>query len=191
MDNGYERVIVKAVDMNDVVPIMDSIKELGYECYSPIQMLEDMQQQSAGLRQILLGIGVMAFIIAAIGIANTMYMSIYERTREIGILKVIGAKLNDIKHIFMLEAGWIGIFGGIMGVGLSFLLSFLLNKFNISIGGSVMWTPDGQQTLPSSYIPTWLVLAALVFAFMASLIAGVLPSRRAMKLSVMSALRQD
>ena len=188
---GYQRVIVKAKNIDTVVPVMDRIKELGYECYSPIQMLEDMKQQSAGLRQILLGIGIMSFVIAAIGIANTMYMSIYERTREIGILKVIGARLKDIKHIFMLEAGWIGIFGGLMGVALSFLLSFLLNKFNVSIGGSVIWTPDGQKTLPSSYIPYWLTLMALIFSPLASLVAGLLPSRRAMKLSVMKAIRQE
>jgi ABC-type antimicrobial peptide transport system permease subunit len=190
-NSGYQRVIVKADNIDAVVPIMENIKKIGYECFSPIQMLEDMKKQSAGLRQILLGIGIMAFIIAAIGIANTMYMSIYERTREIGILKVIGAKLNDIKHLFMLEAGWIGIFGGIMGVILSLGLSFLLNKFNVSIGGSIIWTPDGQKTLPSSYIPYWLTFAAMVFSFIASLAAGLLPSRRAMKLSVMMALRQD
>lgn len=188
---GYNRVIVKAKNIDVVVEIMDQIKEIGYECYSPIQMLEDMKKQSAGLRQILLGIGIMSFIIAAIGIANTMYMSIYERTREIGIFKVIGARLKDIKHLFMLEAWWIGIFGGIMGILLSFLLSFLLNKFNVSLGSSIIWTPEGQKTLPSSYIPYWLTLTALLFSPIASLLAGLLPSRRAMKLSVMEALRQD
>lgn len=190
-NNGYQRVIVKAKTIDDVVPIMDKIKEYGYECYSPVQMLDDMKKQSEGLRQILLGIGIMSFIIAAIGIANTMYMSIYERTREIGIFKVIGARLKDIKHLFMLEAGWIGVFGGLMGIGLSFLLSFLLNKFNVNIGSSVIWTPEGEKKLPSSYIPVWLALAAFGFSPVASLIAGLLPSRRAMKLSVMKALRQD
>lgn len=188
---GYYQVIVKAESMDDVVPIVEQIKELGYECFSPIQILENMKEQSAGLRQILLGIGIMSFIIAAIGIANTMYMSIYERTREIGIFKVIGARLNDIRRLFMMEAWWIGVFGGILGVILSFGLSYLLNKFNVSLGGSVIWTPDGEKTLPSSYIPFWLPLAALVFAPLASLIAGILPSRRAMKLSVIKALRQD
>ena len=190
-DGGYQRVIVKAKTIDDVVPIMDKIKEYGYECYSPIQMLEDMKKQSAGLRQILLGIGTMSFVIAAIGIANTMYMSIYERTREIGIFKVIGARLKDIKHLFMLEAWWIGVFGGIMGVGLSLLLSFLLNKFNIGLGSSVIWTPEGEKKLPSSYIPFYLAFAAFAFSPVASLVAGLLPSRRAMKLSVMRALRQD
>lgn len=190
-DNGYQQVIVKAKTIDDVVPVMEAIKEYGYECYSPIQILEEMKKQSAGLRQILLGIGIMSFFIAAIGIANTMYMSIYERTREIGIFKVIGARLKDIKHLFMLEAGWIGVFGGMLGVGLSFLLSYLLNRFNIGLGSSVIWTPEGEQRLPSSYIPIWLALAGLGFSPVASLLAGLLPSRRAMKLSVMRALRQD
>lgn len=188
---GYYQVIVKAKSMDDVVPIMEKIKELGYECFSPVQILEEMQKQSAGLRQILLGIGIMSFVIAAIGIANTMYMSIYERTREIGIFKVIGARLNDIRRLFMMEAWWIGVFGGIFGIFLSFGMSYLLNKFNVSLGGSIIWTPDGQKTLPSSVIPFWLPIAALIFAPLASLLAGLLPSRRAMKLSVMKALRQD
>ncbi len=190
-DQGYQRVIVKAAHIDDVVNIMDAIKEYGYECYSPIQMLDDMKQQSAGLRQILLGIGIMSFVIAAIGIANTMYMSIYERTREIGIIKVIGARLRDIQRLFMLEAWWIGVFGGILGVGLSYLLSFLLNKFNVNLGSSTIWTPEGEVKLDSSYIPIWLTAAAFFFSPIASLIAGILPSRRAMKLSVMKALRQD
>jgi ABC-type antimicrobial peptide transport system permease subunit len=188
---GYNRVIVKAKNIDVVVGIMEKIKEMGYECYSPIQMLEDMKKQSAGLRQILLGIGIMAFVIAAISIANTMYMSIYERTREIGVIKVIGARLRDIQRLFMLEAWWIGVFGGLMGVALSFLLSFLLNKFNVNLGSSVIWTPEGEKQLGSSYIPLWLALAAFIFSPIASLIAGLLPSRRAMKLSVMKALRQD
>lgn len=190
-DQGYQQVIVKSDDIDEVVNIMDQIIELGYGCYSPIQMLEDMQQQSAGLRQILLGIGIMSFFIAAIGIANTMYMSIYERTREIGIIKVIGAKLKDIRRIFMMEAWWIGVFGGVLGIGLSYLISLLLNKFNINLGSSTIWTPDGEMKLASSYIPIWLSAVALSFAPVASLLAGVLPSRRAMKLNVMDALRQD
>ena len=188
---GYNQAIVKVKSIDDVVSVMEQIQTYGYNTYSPVQMLEDMKAQYAGLRQILGGIGVMAFIIAAIGIANTMYMSIYERTREIGIIKVIGARLGDIRRLFMLEAGWIGIFGGVCGVLLSFLASYLLNRFNVSVGGSVIWTPEGEQKLDSSYIPFWLALAAFTFSTFASLLAGLMPSTRAMRLSVMKALRQD
>lgn len=189
-NEGYYQAIVKVKDIDSVTDVMDQIKNMGYEAYSPIQILEQMKQQSAGLRQILGGIGITAFIIAAIGIANTMYMSIYERTREIGIIKVIGARLKDIRRIFLMEAGWIGIFGGVFGIGLSLLASMALNRFNINLGGQIMWMPQGEG-MPSSYIPVWLMVAGAGFSFLASLLAGVLPARRAMKLSVMKALRQD
>lgn len=188
---GYNQAIVKVKDIDSVTGVLEIIKNMGYEAYSPIQMLDEMKKQSAGLRQILGGIGVMAFIIAVIGIINTMYMSIYERTREIGIIKVIGARLRDIRRIFMMEAGWIGVFGGIFGVGLSLILSAVLNRFNIGVGGQIIWTPQGETQLPSSYIPLWLLLAAPACAMATSFFAGFLPARRAMKLSVMKALRQD
>ena len=189
-NQGYYQAIIKVKDIDSVMDVMEKVKNMGYEAYSPIQFLEEMKKQSAGLRQILGGIGVTAFIIAAIGIANTMYMSIYERTREIGIIKVIGARLKDIRRIFLMEAGWIGIFGGVLGVGLSLLASMALNRFNINLGGQIMWMPQGQG-MPSSYIPVWLMLAGAGFSFLASLLAGILPARRAMELSVMRALRQE
>jgi len=189
-NDGYYQAIVKVKDIDSVEEVMEQIRNMGYEVYSPIQILDSMKEQSAGLRQILGGIGITAFIIAAIGIANTMYMSIYERTREIGIIKVIGARLGDIRRIFLMEAGWIGFFGGVLGVGMSLLASMALNKFNINIGGQIMWMPQ-ETGLQSSYIPPWLMLAGAGFSFLASLLAGLLPARRAMKLSVMQALRQE
>jgi len=189
-NDGYYQAIVKVKDIDSVEEVMEQIRNMGYEVYSPIQILDSMKEQSAGLRQILGGIGITAFIIAAIGIANTMYMFIYERTREIGIIKVIGARLGDIRRIFLMEAGWIGFFGGVLGVGMSLLASMALNKFNINIGGQIMWMPQ-ETGLQSSYIPPWLMLAGAGFSFLASLLAGLLPARRAMKLSVMQALRQE
>ncbi len=189
---GYTQAVVKAKDMDSVSKVFEAIKALGYESYSPIQMIDEMKKQSAGLRQILGGIGAMALLIAAIGITNTMYMSIYERTREIGIFKVIGSRLGDIRRLFMVEAAWIGIFGGITGVLFSMGASFVLNNSNINImGGNQMWGPDGVTRLPISYIPLWLAAAAFGFAIAAALIAGFFPARRAMRLSVMKALRQD
>lgn len=190
--SGYATRLVKVKDMTAVSKVFEDIKALGYEAYSPIQMIDEMKKQSAGLRQILGGIGAMALLIAAIGITNTMYMSIYERTREIGIIKVIGARLSDIRRLFMVEAAWIGIFGGITGVLFSGAASFFLNNSNINImGGNQMWGPDGVTRLPISYIPLWLMAAAFGFAITAALAAGFFPARRAMRLSVMKALRQD
>jgi len=192
---NYNQAIIKAKDINSVLPVLNEVKAMGYEAYSPIQMLEDMKKQAAGLQQILGGIGAMALLIAAIGIANTMYMSIYERTREIGIIKVIGARLSDIRRLFMLEAAWTGIFGGITGVLFSIGSSMLLNASNLNLFGSnTTWIPgpDGNPIkLPISYIPLWLMAGAFGFAVLASLIAGFLPARRAMKLRAINALRQE
>jgi putative ABC transport system permease protein len=189
---GYTQAIVKVKDMNSVTPVYEAIKAMGYEAYSPIQMIEDMKKQSSGLRSILLVIGIMALLIAAIGIANTMYMSIYERTREIGIIKVIGARLGDIMKLFMVEAAWIGVFGGLFGVLFSLGASYIMNHLNLSIlGANTMWGPSGETKLPISLIPLWLMGVAFGISVMASLLAGLFPSIRAMKLSVMKALRQD
>jgi putative ABC transport system permease protein len=191
----YTQAIIKVKDIDHVSSVLKAVKDMGFEAYNPIQMLDDMKKQAAGLQQILGGIGAMALLIAAIGITNTMYMSIYERTREIGIIKVIGAHLSDIRHLFMIEAAWTGIFGGITGVLFSLGTSFLLNASDLNLFGSnTSWVPGptGEMIkLPISYIPLWLLAAAFGFAIIASLAAGFLPARRAMKLSVMKALRQD
>jgi ABC-type antimicrobial peptide transport system permease subunit len=124
-----------------------------------------------------------------------MYMSIYERTREIGIIKVIGAKLRNIHSLFMLEAAWTGILGGAMGVLFSLGASALLNASDLKLFGSnSTWVPGpdgGMIKLPISYIPPWLMLGAFGFALAASLLAGILPAGRAMKLSAIKALRQE
>jgi putative ABC transport system permease protein len=191
----YTQAIIKVDSIDHVSYVLNAVKEMGYEAYNPIQMLDDMKKQAAGLQQILGGIGAMALLIAAIGITNTMYMSIYERTREIGIIKVIGARLSDIRRLFMIEAAWTGIFGGITGVIFSVGTSLLLNASDLNLFGSnTSWVPgpNGEMIkLPISYIPLWLMALAFGFAIAASLGAGLLPARRAMKLSVMKALRQD
>ena len=75
------------------------------------------------------GIGAVYLLVAAIGIANTMMMSIYERTKEIGVLKVLGCSLKTIRNMFLIEAGFIGFIGGIIGLILSLLVSVLINQF--------------------------------------------------------------
>ncbi|MGE5398610.1 MAG: ABC transporter permease, partial [Chitinophagales bacterium] len=135
---------------------------------------------------IILGIiGAVSLLVAAIGIANTMMMSIYERTREIGIIKVLGAEITDIKKMFLAEAAMIGFGGGMIGMGLSLGLSLILNKgaagFMSSIGGAG----------PVSKIPAVLALSAVAFAMLVGLISGYIPAKRAMNLSVLEAIRSE
>ena len=176
----YEQAMVKVYDMNDVQDIQDQIKEMGYEAYSSSDYLEQMKETSKMLRMMLGAIGAVSLFVAAIGITNTMVMSIYERTKEIGVMKVIGASLKDIKRLFLTEAAFIGFVGGIFGIVLSLVASKVVNYFATM-----------QQSDMLSSIPIWLCLAALAFATFVGVAAGYLPAKRAMKLSALTAIRTE
>ena len=111
-------------------------------------------------------------------------MSIYERTKEIGIIKVLGCDMNNIRTMFLLEAGFIGFFGGLVGLILSETISFIINMVAAGADGSGYYSGI-------SYIPVWLVLAALVFAVLVGMVAGFFPALRAMKLSPLAAIRNE
>ena len=123
-------------------------------------------------------IGGVSVLVAAIGIMNTMMMSIYERTKEIGIIKVLGCRMSNIAGLFLTEAAYIGFFGGALGLGLSYGLSLVLNNFLEASGFK-------------SVIPLYLAAGALVFSIMVALISGLYPAMRAMKLSPLAAIRNE
>jgi ABC-type antimicrobial peptide transport system permease subunit len=110
-------------------------------------------------------------------------MSIYERTREIGVMKVLGAKLQDIKNLFLLEAALIGLFGGAMGLGVSFAASGIINRIVYNMSQDSYMPVDEISVIPLS-----LVLIALVFSTLIGIISGYYPARRAMKLSALKAI---
>ena len=142
-----------------------------------------MRSQFAMVQAVLGGIGAVSLLVAAIGIANTMMMSIYERTKEIGVMKVIGCGLGNIRQMFLLEAAFIGFIGGVVGNLLSLILSAVINTLvsgeNMGFSGNI------------SYIPVWLVLASLGFAVLVGMAAGYFPALRAMRLSPLAAIRNE
>ncbi len=178
----YNQAYVKVDDMNNVKEVQSVISEMGYSASSNIEWLESSQKQYQTVQAVLGGIGAVSLFVAAIGIANTMMMSIYERTKEIGIMKVLGCALNNIRYMFLLEAGFIGFLGGIFGIALSYGISVIINQL---VGGMY-----GEST-SVSYIPPWLSLAALVFAVLVGMIAGFFPALRAMRLSPLAAIRNE
>ena len=118
-----------------------------------------------------------------------MMMSIYERTKEIGIMKVIGCRIRDIQALFLIEAGYIGFIGGTVGIIFSYMLSGALNYLvSSSSVGQEMGFEAGMKL---SVVPPWLALAAVVFAVFIAMAAGFLPSLRAMKLSPLAAIRAE
>lgn len=179
----YDNIKVKVNEVENVVAVQQQIRDMGYEAYSNAEWLESEEGFMKVVQAILGGIGGVSLLVAAIGITNTMIMSIYERTREIGVMKVLGAKLKDIKNLFLLEAALIGLVGGAFGLGLSLIGSNVINKlFASSAGGEFMFATD------ISYIPWELSLIALVFSTVIGIVSGYYPARRAMKLSALKAI---
>ncbi len=202
-EDKYDSIQVKIDDVDNVVPLIEQLRETGYEAYGSAEHIGIEKSNNAVLQAILAGIGGVSLLVAAIGITNTMIMSIYERTREIGVMKVLGANLKDIKNMFLFEAAIIGLLGGALGSGLSLGVSYLLNTFpiagfsmsDIGNGGGIdykdMMGMMGEQAPAMqelSIIPVNLLLVALVFSTIIGIVSGYYPARKAMKLSALKAI---
>lgn len=183
----YDEVRVKVKDRKLVETIQKTIQEQGFWTYSSLDQINEMKKISFAIQMALGGIGAISLLVAAIGITNTMMMSIYERTKEIGIMKVIGAKISDIKKMFLLEAILIGLIGGILGLVISLILSFVLNIVGAQFAQGALGIASGKVSI----IVPWLAITAVSFATLIGLISGYFPARRAMKLSALSAIRTE
>ncbi|MEG0227116.1 MAG: ABC transporter permease [Lachnospiraceae bacterium] len=181
----YSTAYVKADDMKNVETVSKTIRDMGFNVESNIELMDSMKSQMAIIQAVLGGIGAVSLLVAAIGIANTMMMSIYERTKEIGVYKVIGCSLKNIKQMFLLEAAFIGLLGGVIGNLLSLLMSVVINFLAKTAGASM-----GIQG-NISFIPPWLALASMAFAVFVGMAAGYFPALRAMKLSPLAAIRNE
>lgn len=187
--DSYEQVIVKVNHIDNVRAVVDSIKEMGYYPSSMEDFRENIQKSTQQTQMALGALGGVSLFVAAISITNTMIMSVYERTREIGVMKVLGCLVNNIRTIFLMEAGLIGFSGGVIGIGLSYLLSFLLNKFGGQMGGGMMGM--GMEGAQISVIPLWLVLLGMIFSTLIGLGSGFYPANRAVRISALEAIRQE
>ena len=188
--SGYEAAMVYVGDIDDVEDVSNAIRDMGFQTSSLNDWLKSAQETARMIQGILGGIGAISLLVAALGITNTMIMSIYERTKEIGIMKVIGANLGDIKKLFLLEAGMIGFLGGTIGLIFSFILSLLMNTVLSGIM-SVMLGSIGGGGSTVSIIPWWVAAGSLVFSTTIGIIAGYSPARRAMRLSALESLRNE
>ena len=188
--NEYDAAMVYVGDIDNVEDVSNAIREMGFQTNSLNDWLKSMQQTARMIQGILGGIGAISLLLAALGITNTMIMSIYERTKEIGIMKVIGANLGDIRKLFLLEAGMIGFLGGAVGLIFSYILSLLMNTVLSGIM-SVMLGSVGGGGSTVSIIPWWVSVSALAFSTTIGIVAGYSPARRAMRLSALESLRNE
>ncbi|MEG0215260.1 MAG: ABC transporter permease, partial [Hungatella sp.] len=154
----YNQAVVFVDDMENVTALQKTINDMGYQANSQMEWLEQSKQQSNMIQAVLGGIGAVSLFVAAIGIANTMMMAIYERTKEIGVIKVLGCDMGVIRDMFLLESGFIGFMGGVIGVTFSYGVSYVMNRF---LGLSQMMAGIAGDI---SRIPTWLSLSAIAFA---------------------------
>ncbi len=149
---------------------------------TPEELLESFGNILKILTGFLLGVAAISLIVGGINIANTMFTSVLERTKDVGVMKAVGAKNKDIFKIFVFESGFLGIAGGIVGVGVGWIISEIIEyiaKYKLG------------TTLLQTQTPIVLFIGCLAFAFVVGMVFGALPAIRAGKLNVVDSLRYE
>jgi putative ABC transport system permease protein len=183
---GYSAIGIKVISPKYVEPVKNRLEKMGFETFA---MLDQLQEIKTGFRFVdmfLFAVGMIGITVAALGIINTMVMSILERYKEIGIMKAVGASDKDVKKIFFFESGVIGFMGGVFGLALGWSVSRVIN---IIINGFA--NRQGVPHMNYFSFPWWLCLGAIVFSILISLLAGIYPTVRAAKVDPIVALRHD
>lgn len=191
---AYSTILVKTSDISQVSAVESSIKTLGYTTSSMESIREPMEKEARQRQLMLGGLGAISLFVAALGITNTMIMSISERTREIGIMKALGCYVRDIRVMFLTEAGAIGLLGGLLGCLLSFILSLIINM--VSLGGFsfanlITAVAGGKGVTRISVISPWLMLFAIAFSVVIGLVSGYHPANKAVKIPALEAIKNE
>lgn len=197
---AYDQVVVRAKNRETVASVSEAIRKLGFQSGGMGEYINQLNAFFTAMRLILGGVGGIALLVAAFGVANTMTMAILERTREIGLMKAIGATDRDVLTVFLIEAGLVGLAGGVTGVGLSYFLQHLINTALASAG-----SPDPSQPSIANFLPfdtskiggqlfiirPELAVFALILATGVGLGAGLYPALRAARLPPVIALKTE
>jgi len=183
---GYSAVSVKLRSLRDLETVQSKIRGMGFSTFALADQFDEVTKAFYLMDMVLAAVGMIAIVVAALGIVNTMVMSILERFREIGVMKSVGAGDGDIKKIFFFESGTIGLIGGAAGCLLGLGTSLLINRIvNIYLA---------RQGIPAAHyfaFPVWIFLGAMGFSLLVSLAAGIYPARRAARVDPVVALRHD
>lgn len=188
---GYNTVIVRAADLDKVLDIADQITAMGFQAWTPQSFVQGINGFYVVLQVVFGGVGAIALLVAAIGIANTMAMAILERTREIGLMKAVGATNRHVLSVFLGESAGIGFLGGLGGVALGWGLGQVVNVFAIAYLAGQAAETGGPPPTVAVATPTWLPLFALIFATIIGLLSGLYPALRAATLSPITALKYE
>jgi ABC-type antimicrobial peptide transport system permease subunit len=187
--DGYSAAIVHTQTLNDATRVSKEVEDSGFSSATLQTFLDQVNRIFTVMQVMLSSVGLLALLVASIGIVNTMIMAIYERTREIGVLKALGSSNGDVLRMFMVEAGLIGLLGGIVGVVSGWALGLGLNY------AIREYIKNQQIPIPVDapfFVVTWeLVAGALVFATLVGIAAGLYPAFRAARLDPLAALRHE
>ncbi len=185
--DGYDMLMVRAVDQLAVPVVLETAKNMNLEAQSLGTILELANRVLAVMQALLGSVGGLALLVATLGVANTMMMAIYERTREIGVLKALGATNREVRRMFTADAVLLGIIGGIVGVILGTLLGRLVDWL-----GHLYLESEGVLGIGQmSIVPPWLAIGALIFAAFIGVLGGLYPAARAARLDPVVALKHE
>jgi putative ABC transport system permease protein len=184
--NGYDSLVAKADKSSNAAQVAKQIKTLGVGAADAETSIKSQLSIFNIVGLVLGGIGGIALIVAAIGVVNTMIMAILERTREIGVMRAVGAKRGTVSRLFTLEASLLGFWGGVFGVAVGFGLTSIANVF---INRQLL--SNGLQARNIITLPIWLIVAVIAITTLIGTFAGLYPARRAAKLDPVEALRYE
>lgn len=188
---GYPMAVVRAQDPQRVVEVKDKIVSMGFQAHTALEYVQGITAFFTVLQVVFGGVGFVALLVAAIGIANTMTMAILERTREIGLMKAVGATNRDVLAIFLGEAGGIGLVGGLGGIALGWSAGQVTNVVAVAYLAGQAARTGGLPPSVAVYTPPWLLVVVLVFSIAVGLISGLYPALRAATLEPVAALKYE
>jgi putative ABC transport system permease protein len=184
---GYDSAIIRVTNPAMLTEVRKQLTDAGFGSFSIVDQLEQIRTVFLILDSVLGLLGGISLLVASFGIANTMIMSILERTREIGIMKAIGAEDREIKLIFFVEAAVIGVTGGVLGTLLAWGIDGVANR----LAYRFVLKPQGASFIDFFSLPPYLSLGAILFALVISIIAALYPASRAARIDPVKALRHD
>ncbi|HVG32408.1 MAG TPA: FtsX-like permease family protein [Pyrinomonadaceae bacterium] len=184
---GYGSAVLRVTDPVLLTDVRRRLTELGFGSFSIVDQLEQLRTVFLIINATLGLLGGISLLVASFGIANTMIMSILERTREIGIMKAIGAEDREIKLIFFVEAAVIGLVGGVVGSLMAWAIDGVANR----LAYRFILKPQGASYIDFFALPAYLWLGAILFAVVISILAALYPASRAARIDPVKALRHD
>jgi ABC-type antimicrobial peptide transport system permease subunit len=184
---GYDSAVIRVTDPVVLTDVRTKLAEIGFGSFSIVDQLDQIRTVFLIIDSVLGLLGGISLLVASFGIANTMIMSILERTREIGIMKAIGAEDREIKLIFFVEAAVLGFVGGVIGVFLAWGIDGIANR----LAYRFILKPQGASFVDFFSLPPYLSMGAILFALLVSIAAALYPATRAARIDPVKALRHD